>query len=248
MKKLYEKKPVLFAVIWIVIYVVLFGSAGNQSEQQAQNYAVQIGIGLVMTAVLVLFLRKYDLAKLHGFCKFQGEPRKYLYFIPLLIAGTANIWTGFGWKHETAAENLTGIAAIGIIAPFLEELILRSLLFHAIAKTSIKRGYWFAALSFGIGHFSNLAYGAPLKETVVQVIFACCFGICAGALLTCGKSLLPGVLLHMAWNTLNFVGAAQTSDSVDLLCIAAASILFAGYGLYLLHVHHPFDAENAAKK
>ena len=30
MKKLFDSKPVLFAVIWIVIYVFGFGSAGLQ--------------------------------------------------------------------------------------------------------------------------------------------------------------------------------------------------------------------------
>ena len=50
----------------------------------------------------------------------------------------------------------------------LEELILRSILFRAVAKTNTRRGFWFAALSFGIGHLVNIAYGRPVPDTLAQ--------------------------------------------------------------------------------
>ena len=234
MKKLYEKKPVLFAVIWIVIYVVGFGSAGIQTENAVINYALQIAVGLLISALLLLFIRKNGLAAHFGLCRFSGDRKRFLYLLPPLIAATVNIWSGFGLREKTAAANLLGVLAIGVIGPFLEELILRSILFRAVAKTNTRRAFWIAALSFGIGHLVNIAYGAAVPETLAQVGFACCFGVCAGALLYTGKSLLPGILLHILHNSLSFIGASQTEHNWVFVPVC---VIYAAYGAYLLYMH-----------
>ncbi|MCR4760425.1 MAG: CPBP family intramembrane metalloprotease [Oscillospiraceae bacterium] len=234
MKKLFEKKPVLFAVIWIVIYVVGFGSAGIQTENAALNYALQTAAGLIICGVLLGFIRKNGLAEHFGLCRFRGEPKRFLYLLPPLLAAAVNIWSGFGMREQTAAANLLGVLAIGVLGPFLEELILRSILFRAVARTNTRRGFWIAALSFGIGHLVNIAYGASVPDTLIQVGFACCFGICAGALLYTGKSLLPGVLLHIMHNSLGFIGATEKEQVWYYLPVCVIDL---AYGAYLLHTH-----------
>ena len=236
MKKLYENKPVLFAVIWIVIYVVGFGSAGIQTENAALNYALQIAAGLVICAVLLTFIRKNGLAEHFGLCRFCGESNRFLYLIPPLLAATVNIWSGFGLREQTIAANLLGVLAIGVLGPFLEELILRSILFRAVAGKNTRRAFWIAALSFGIGHLVNIAYGSPVSETLMQIGFAFCFGICSTAILYTGKSLLPCVLLHVLHNT----------ETEHLwFCIPVCAIYLA-YGAFLLYTHRaecPLTAE-----
>ncbi len=234
MKNLYEKKPVLFAVLWIVVYVVGFGSAGTQTDNAALNYAIQLAVGLVICTVLLLFIRKNGLAAHFGLCSFRGDRKRFLYLLPPLAAVTVNIWDGFGWREQSAAANALGILAIGIMGPFLEELILRSILFHAIARENVRRGFWIAALSFGIGHLVNLAYGAPVPETLIQVGFACCFGFCTGALLYTGKSLFPGVLLHILHNSLSFIGASETEHVWLFLPVCLIDL---AYGAYLLYTY-----------
>lgn len=241
MKKLYENKPVLFSIIWIVIYVIGFGSAGIQTENAALNYALQITAGLEICAVLLLFIRKNGLAEHFGLCRFRGESNRFLYLIPPLLAATVNIWSGFGWREQTAAANLLGILAIGIIGPFLEELILRSILFRAIARENERRAFWIAALSFGIGHLVNIAYGASVSETLMQVGFACCFGICCTAILYTGKSLLPCVLLHVLHNSLSFIGNTETEQVWFFIPVC---VIYAAYGAYLLRLM-PLSSPNA---
>lgn len=234
MKKLYDKKPVLFAILWIVVYVVGFGSAGLQTENAALNYAIQIAVGLVICAVLLGFIRKHQLAEHFGLCRFRGDRKRFLYLIPPFAAATFNIWNGFGLREETAAANLLGVLAIGVIGPFLEELILRSILFRTIAQTNTLRAFWIAALSFGIGHSVNIVYGAPAGETMIQVLFACCFGICTCAMLYIGKSLLPCVLLHMLHNSLSFIGHSETEHNLLLIPVC---LVYLAYGAYLLYTH-----------
>ena len=234
MKKLFDSKPVLFAILWIVIYVVGFGSAGIQTENAALNYAFQIAVGLVICAVLLGFIRKHRLAAHFGLCGFRGDRKRFLYLIPPFAAATFNIWSGFGLREETTAANLLGILAIGIIGPFLEELILRSILFRAVARKNTRNGFWIAALSFGIGHLVNIAYGAPVGETLIQVLFACCTGFCFGAVLYTGKSLLPCILLHMLHNSMSFIGHTETEH--DMLLIPVC-LVYIAYGAYLLYTH-----------
>ena len=55
MKKLWDKKPVLFAVIWIVLYVMGTGTMQNLTDDPAKNYLAVIGLNSVFAAILLIF-------------------------------------------------------------------------------------------------------------------------------------------------------------------------------------------------
>lgn len=244
MKKLYDHKPVLFAVIWIVIYVVGFGSAGIQFETAWLNYAVQSGVGLVILGILLLFARKHDLFAEWGFTGVKTSVKRMLFYIPMFLACTENLWLGFGRREETPLATALGILAIGVIGPVLEELILRSILFQAIARKNTRQAFWFAALSFGMGHLVNLIYGRDVAATLVQVVYACCVGFCFTAVLYTGKSLLPPVLGHILFNTLSFFGKQDADALPGYMMIAVMCLLFVGFGVYTLYIHresHPLQ-------
>lgn len=238
MKKLYEKKPVLFAVIWIVLYVVIYGSAGIQTEDPAVNYLLQIAVGTVMTVILMLFAKKNGLLSYWGFTGLQTAPKKMLYFVPMFLAMLIRLCTGFGLVEKNALNTVLSILTIGIIGPFLEELILRSMLFRAIGKTNRRRAFWIAALSFGIGHLANLAYGQNVAETLLQVVFACCIGFCFTAVLYTGKSIWPTVIAHMLNNSLNHITNQNVDPKTETVIIMMKCLAVCAYGGYVLYVHH----------
>ena len=60
MKKFFDKQPVWFAVIWIVVYVLAFGNADTISESLGVPKLITAVVGLVLTVVLLLFLRKQN--------------------------------------------------------------------------------------------------------------------------------------------------------------------------------------------
>ena len=244
MNSLYNKKPVLFAVIWIVLYVVVFGSAGIQFETPWLNYAVQSGVGLVLLGILLGYGRKHGLLTEWGFTRSTADPRKMLYYIPLLIACTHNLWLGLGRREDSPLATALGILAIGVIGPVLEELILRSVLFHAIARKNTRRAFWFASLSFGIGHLANLAYGRDVAATLLQVVYACCIGFCFTAVLYVGRSLAVPVIGHVLFNSLSFFANSDAAPLPDYISIAVMCVIFVAYGCYVLYIHretHPLQ-------
>lgn len=235
MKKLFERNELAFALVWIMLYVVVFGNAGVLTESAVTNYALQVVVGTVMVAVLMVFARKNDLGEYWGLVPFNGNWRKVLWFVPLIIAMSENVWLGFGLSEDSALATVLGIAAIGVLGPIMEELTMRSLLYRAMGKENALRAFIVCSLTFGIGHLVNLALGADIVRTLLQVAYATCIGFCFMAVFHAGKSLLPCILAHIEFNSLSFFCNVEITGSVlDYMTIVILCIMCVAYGAYLL--------------
>lgn len=89
MKKLYEKNELLFAILWIVVYcaasIPIRGSLGDES------LAMVIKLGVIAAGILV-FVKKFSLEEKYGLVKWNGSAANYLFFLPVLILMTGNLW------------------------------------------------------------------------------------------------------------------------------------------------------------
>ena len=91
MRKFYETKPVLFAVLWIAIYVVLVaplrGSYGDGS--------LQMLLGLVaISAVLLAVIRLLGIEKELGMTRWLRNGKALLWLLPMWVLSTGNLWGG----------------------------------------------------------------------------------------------------------------------------------------------------------
>lgn len=239
MKKLFERNELAFALVWIVLYVVMFGNAGALTASAVTNYALQAVVGLVMVAVLLIFARKKGLMTYWGLVPFGGSWRKMLWFVPLIIAMSENIWLGFGLREDGALATVLGVAAIGVLAPIMEELTMRGLLYRAMGRENALRAFIVCSLTFGVGHLANLAFGQDVVYTLVQVVYAICIGFCFMAVFHTGKSLLPSIIGHIEMNSLSFFCNAGTAGSaLDYLTVVVMCVICVGYGAYLLWAYH----------
>lgn len=75
----------------IVIYVVLNSYCINSFG--TTSYLTTI-INTLISILLIVLIKVLDRTKYYGLTKVKDK-KKYLYFIPLLIIGTVNIWNGF---------------------------------------------------------------------------------------------------------------------------------------------------------
>lgn len=236
LKKLYDKDPIWFAVGWIVVYVVGFANADALSEGLGIPKLLTVILGAVLSAVLLGFTVKNGLAKHFGLCAFRGNYRRFLWFVPLAVISGVNFWNGVT-VNASPLETVLYIASMCLVG-FLEEVIFRGLLFRGMCEGNVKTAIAVSSLTFGVGHIINLLLGAPVFETVLQLVYATAIGFCYTAVFYVGGSIVPCILSHAFVNSTS-IFAVEPSASGQLVMAAVQTVLGIGYGLWLLRRRDP---------
>lgn len=194
MNKIYKKNEVTFAIICIVIYVV--------GTSLAESLAVNLGVvklpsmifHLVLTGILLMWLKKSDLFEKYGLVKPEYRLFKAWFFIPLILIGLSSVFFGVTLKYSVP-ETVYYIVSM-LCVGFLEEIIFRGFLFVGMAKKNVKSAIIVSSVTFGIGHIVNLLNGQNLLETLLQIVFAIAVGFTLVTLFYKGKSLIPCIVFH----------------------------------------------------
>ena len=234
LKKLYEKSRIVFAVAWIIAYVVLASMGDNISADLGIDKIVTLPILIAMSAILYFFVRKNGLAEKYGFCKPRLPAAKMLYYIPLLVLLTANLWYGVA-MNMSPPETVLYVLSMFCVG-FLEELIFRGLLFQAMAEDGVKSAIIVSGVTFGIGHIVNLVNGsgAELLPNLLQVMYAMAIGF-AFVLIYCKtKSLVICIIIHSVFNGLSaFANEAVMTPRRQIISGVLLAVIAGGYALYL---------------
>ena len=234
LKKLYAKSEIWFTVAWIVAYVVVVSTADNFSADLGIEKIVTLPILIAQSAILYFFVKKNGLTEKYGLCKPRLPAAKMLYYIPLLVLLTANLWYG-------AAMNLSPLETVLYILSmfcvgFLEEMIFRGLLFQAMAKNGVKSAIIVSSVTFGIGHIVNLfnGSGAELLPNLLQVMYAVAIGFAFVMIYCKTKSLMPCILTHSVFNGLSaFANEAAMTPQREIVSGILLAVIGSGYALYL---------------
>ncbi len=231
MKKLFLKNEVLFAVIWIIVYVVGFANADMISESIGMEKSITCAVGLVLSAVLFAFVHKNNLCSHVGLCAFRGSFKKHLYFIPLIAMSCVNLINGFQMNLSVSASVFMVVSMLFVA--FLEEIIFRGLLFKAMAKDNLKIAVIVSSVTFGMGHIVNLFLGEAVLGTLLQLMYASAIGFLFTAIFLTGKSLLPCILSHAFINATSTF-ARPMPVAMDITVAVVQTILAVCYGVWLL--------------
>ena len=242
MKKFFDKQPIWLAVIAIVIYVLAFGNADSLSESLGTPKLITAIVGLVLTALLLLFLRK------HALCPYCGLQRRkglsLVWFVPLAALSTVNFWHGFTLHYGALVTALYIISMVWVA--ILEEVIFRGLLFRAMEKEGRTAAIIVSSVTFGVGHIVNLLLGAEILSTMLQLVEATALGFCFTALFMVTGSLLPCILSHAFINCTS-VFAADPSPMGRVLTCVIVTVAAVIYGVWLLK-KHPVVLSDAAEQ
>ena len=234
LKKLYEKNELWFALAWIIAYVVLASTGDNISANLGIDKIVTLPILIAMSAILYLFVRKNSLTEKYGLCKSQLPAAKMLYYIPLLVLLTANLWYGVA-MNMSPLETVLYVLSMFCVG-FLEELIFRGLLFQAMAKDGVKTAIIVSSVTFGIGHIVNLVNGsgAELLPNLLQVMYAVAIGFAFVMIYCRTRSLMPCILVHSIFNGLSvFANEAVMTPRRQIISGVLLAVIAGGYALYL---------------
>jgi len=233
-ERLYNKSEICFAVIWIIAYVVLASTGDNISADIGILKIATLPILIILSVVLFLFVKRNGLTEKYGLCKSEIPASKMLFYIPLVILLTANLWYGVT-MNASLLETVLYILSM-VCVGFLEEMIFRGFLFHAMAKDGVKSAIIVSSVTFGIGHIVNLinGSGAELLLTLLQVIYAVAIGFAFVMIYYKTKSLISCILTHSIFNSLSvFSNEAVMTPQKQIFSGILIAIIAGGYALYI---------------
>lgn len=227
MKKFYEKNELWFAIAWIVVYcgvsVPIRGAYGDESAAMLAGLAV-------IAAGLLAFVKTAHLEEKYGLVKWRGHAREYLFFLPVLVLMTGNLWGGVGMAYEGTAQ-LFAVLSMFLVG-LVEELIFRGLLFRALLQRDAPPvAITISAVTFGIGHIVNLLAGQGSLESLIQVIFAVAWGFLFTMLFYHSGSLLVCIFVH--WMVDVFAKFTTGVSRSDYIYVTVTILVSIAYCLYL---------------
>lgn len=234
MRKLYEKNKLTFALVWIVVYCILQSLANPLNKIIGIEYFASAIFCILQVSVLFIFIQNNNLQKRYGLCKPSVSARHFLYYVPLVILASGNLWNGVAVNYSPT-EIICRIVCM-LCVGFLEEVIFRGLLFVAIAKDNSKSAIIISSVTFGIGHIINLFNGSGMNlvNNLCQIIFAIAVGFLLVTIFYRGGSLLPCILVHSAINTLStFANDTDLTVEMNLLHIIVLLAITVTYTLIL---------------
>lgn len=235
MNKLYEKSRLSFAIAWIVVYVAGLSIADNLSVILGVEKSVTAVVSVILSATVVIWLRRNNLFTEYGLCKSEISARTMGYYIPLIILASVNLWYGVAMNFG-AFETILYVVSM-LMVGFLEEIIFRGFLFKAMCKDSVKWAIVVSGVTFGMGHIVNLinGSGADLLSNLLQVAYAMAGGILFAIIFYKTKSLWPCIVTHGILNALSaFADQSNVTVTTEAVTAAVLCAVSLGYGAYVI--------------
>ena len=247
MKKVYDKNPLAFALIWIGIYCAV-QSLGNMISSKIGIYeSANAVLAAAQTVFLLLWLHKYDLWKAFGLNKPTQSGKRMLFYIPLILICTRDLWNGFSMKPKPAG--LCVHIILMICVGFLEELIFRGFLFEAMAKDGMKSAVLVSSLTFGLGHIINLFNGRGMDRTqvLIQIVLAAAMGFLFVMVYLRSGSIIPCMAAHAFINiSTAFSDRHDPAVQTDLLLHGLMLVIIFVY-LLILSKTAPITGDRAPR-
>ena len=128
MKKIFEKHETLICILLIVLYIVINSYCMQNFGLTDYRSAV---INTIFSAVLLVLIFNLKRVSYYGLIKITNVKR-YLYFVPLLLIISVNLWNGFH-INNTSSEIVFYIVTM-LNVGFIEEIIFRGFLFKMMEK------------------------------------------------------------------------------------------------------------------
>jgi membrane protease YdiL (CAAX protease family) len=183
------------------------------------------------------------LLKKYGLCKPEIPASNMLFYLPLAVLLTVNLWYGFS-MNLPLVETVFYVLSM-LCVGFLEEMIFRGFLFCAMVKNGVKPAVIVSSVTFGIGHIVNLinGSGAELLPNLFQVIYAMAAGFLFVMIFYRTKSLLPCIITHGVFNALSVLVNEEIITQQQNIISCLFMVLVSGaYALYITFAVKPDPA------
>ena len=224
MDKKIIKHETLISIILIIIYILFNSYCVN-------NFGINdfrtITINLLLSISIIVFIIINKLGNYYRLTSFPNN-KKFLYFIPLILLISVNLWNGIN-INNTKIEIVLYIISM-LLVGFLEEIIFRGFLFKLLEKDNVNKAIIITSITFGIGHIVNLLNGADIISTLIQICYSISIGYLFAIIFHKGKSLWPCIITHSLTNSLSIFNIDNTiSLYIAPIFLIIIPILYALY-------------------
>lgn len=225
LNKIYKKSELSFALLWIITYCVLNSIGNILSDLIGVNSSITFIINAALTIVILIWIRKNELSKKYGLCKSEVPSSNFLWYIPLLVFVSHNVWLGVTINLPIIDIVCYILNMIGV--GFLEEIIFRGFLFKALAKDNIKMAMIISSITFGVGHILNLFNGSGmgLVANMCQIVGAMACGFLFVIMFHRGGTLLPCIMAHIVNNVINIFANEAAMTNQKLITISVINLI-----------------------
>ena len=252
MEKLYQKSELLFALIWIGLYVGVMnialqfcGGLDDLGSKTVPQMLVPVICIIALAVASTIWVLRSGLSEKYGLCSFKGNAKQFLFFVPLFVMSCVNLKNGLGL---TAPAVVSIMMAVNLaVAGYVEEIIFRGFLFRAMAKDSLRSAIIVSAVTFGAGHIVNLANTADTLGVLLQVCYAIVIGFLYTIIVYKGGSLWPCIVSHMFVNgssvfsleegafsnLIESIFGQTNPDLVSVISSVLIMVISGGYALWL---------------
>ena len=234
MNNIYKKSEIAFAILWIIVYIVSLSIADNISAAIGIEKLITLPVCIVLTVILTIWICKNRHTKKYGLCKSEIPPSQLLFYIPLVLLVSTNLWFGVS-MNLTILETVLYMLSM-LLVGFLEEIIFRGLLFQAMCKDDVKTAMIVSSVTFGVGHIVNLfnGSGADLFSNLLQVCYAMAAGFLFTMLFYKTKSLWACIITHGVLNALSvFANEAAMTPAKEGMTAVLLIVISMAYAQYI---------------
>lgn len=212
LKNVFEKHETLFCMLLILEYIIINSYCLDSFGIYDYRSMIINTIFSIILIVLIIILKR---TKYYGFVKVKNL-KKYLYFIPLLLIVSVNLWDGINVNNSLKEIIFYILTMINV--GFIEEIIFRGFLFKMMEKENVQIAIIVSAITFGIGHIINLLNGAEFLPTLMQVCYASSIGYLFVIIFYKSKSIIPCIITHSLVNSLSIFSMEIRSYFIYHLC------------------------------
>ncbi len=226
----------LFFLVFTLIYIIVDGHfVRNFGPEKYQSVVADTIISFLLLSVII-FYKKYSY---YGLKKVKN-PKKYLYFIPLILIASLNLWNGININNNYHEILFFILRMINI--GFIEEIIFRGFLFKALERHGTNKAAIVSSIVFGIGHILNLFCGAELISTLVQIFYSFSIGYLYAIIFYKSGSLLPCIITHQIVNSLCIFNIRN-----NLSTYAFPIVMIVTSIIYSIHIQKLSDKSSSQK-
>jgi len=235
MNKLYNKSELGFSLFFIIVYIFGASLCDMVSDMIGISKVCTFPFLLILSAILLFWIIKNKLSKKYGLCKPNFNSKAFLFYIPLLILISTNLWFGVRANYNLLESILNVLTMICV--GFVEEIIFRGFLFRALEKNNVKSAIIISSVTFGVGHLINLFSNGleNIVPNICQVFYAMAVGFLFVVIFYKGGSLISCILTHSLVNALSIFQNTQSFNYFTEILVSLVIIILAiSYSFVLL--------------